>query len=430
MSFTALAISVRWGDRLISSQVLRPGARRVFQLGQSASADVTVPRAGTATFNLGSDGPDVHFTDGVRGQVFRNGDTALAMSDVIHRGLAQEADEGWTLPLGRRDGVVLEFGALKVEAWPTKAPSLAGRMSAALDYCWLNVLLATVLFAVVLVLRFELLVMEGGALEDDETSTPPRSRKWLVVAAKPEAPAPSIKDPSHERAKPEHARAAEGKPKPKPTPVTRGEGGPRAAVPNLRGLLEGLGGQGVLGHGGLSQELTRSLGNVVGVSDGLGGIGLRGTGGGGDLGGPLRIGGLARRFVPGGGPNVPLSRGEAVSPVLDPPPTDVDCTDGCLDRELIRRIVRGHVSQVRYCYEQLLPRMPTLEGRVVVKWHVTPAGRVDTSTVVSSTAQSPALGECLAGRVRTWVFPASKQVGPAGFTVSYPFIFKLASDGR
>jgi len=304
-------------------------------------------------------------------------------------------------------------------------------MSAALDYRWLNVLLATVLFAVVLVLRFELLAMEGGAFDDDGTSSAAVSMKRLVVvAAKPEAPAPSIKDPSQERRKPEHARAAEGKPKPKPTPVTRGEGGPRAAVPNVRGLLDGLGGQGVLGHGGLSEELTKSLGNVVGVSDGLGGIVLRGNGGGGDLGGPLRIGGLARRFVPGGGPNVNLSRGEGVSPVLDPPPTDVECTEGCIDRELIRRIVRGHLSQVRYCYEQLLPRMPTLQGRVMVKWHVTAAGRVDTSTVVSSTAQSPLLGECLAGRVRTWVFPPSKQVGPAGFTVSYPFLFKLASDGK
>lgn len=432
MSSTALAISVRWGDRLISSHVLRPGDRRPFQLGQQANADVTVPRKGSATFVLGSDGPEVHFTDGVRGQVFRNGDTALPMSDAIHKGLAQEGNDGWLLPLGRRDGVVLEFGALEVEAWPTKAPSLAGRMSAALDYQWLNVLLATVLVAVVLVLRFELFAMEGGAYDDEGLSNAAATMQHLkVVAAKPERSTAMATD-THEKLPAKREPAAEGKPKPKPSPVTRGEGGARTpVVPNVRGILAGLGGQGVLGHGGLSEELTKSLGNVVSASsDGLGGMGLRGNGGGGELGGPLRIGGIGPRFQPGGSPNVQLKRGEEVGPYVDPTPEHFGCYDGCIDRELIRRLVRSHLGQIRYCYEQLLPRFPTLEGRVVVKWHVTQAGTVDASEVVSSTAKRAELGECIAGRIRTWVFPSSKQIGPTGFTVSYPFVFKLSGDGK
>lgn len=429
MSSTALAISVRWGDRLIGSHVLRPGDKKPFQLGQQADADVMVPRKGSAQFLLGSEGPEVHFTDGVRGQIFRNGDTALPMSDVIHRGLAQEGDDGWTLPLGKRDGVLLEFGALEVEAWPTKAPSLVGRMGAALDYQWLNVLLATILVATVLVLRFELFAMEGGGYDDELSSAAATMKHLKVVAAKPEKVAAAPSD-AHEKLPAKREPAAEGKPKPRPSPVTRGEGGARTpVVPNVRGLLAGLGGQGVLGHGGLSDELTKSLGNVVSASsDGLGGLALRGNGGGGELGGPLRIGGLGPRFQPGGSPNVTLKKGEGAGPYVEPPPEAIRC-DG-LDRELIRRIVRQHVGQVRYCYEQLLPRYPTLQGRVVVKWHVTPAGTVDASEVVSSTAQRAELGECIAGRVRLWTFPSSREMSKAGVTISYPFLFKLSADGK
>ncbi len=114
--------------------------------------------------------------------------------------------------------------------------------------------------------------------------------------------------------------------------------------------------------------------------------------------------------------------GGALTPEVVPGTAEVR---GALDKELIRRIVREHLGQVKYCYENLLPSNPNLQGRVVVKWHVTGSGLVDASEVTSSTAQTPALGQCLAGRIRTWKFPAAKQA-EAGFVVSYPFVFKLS----
>jgi TonB family protein len=427
MSTTALAISVRWGDRLISSHVLRAHDRRVFSLGSAPGSDVPVPRAGQASFSFGGDGPVVHFTDGVRGQVFRNGDTELPMSDVIHRGLAHEEKEGWTLPLGRRDGVVLEFGNVAVEAWPMKAPLRVGLMNAVWDYRWLNVLMATVMFALLIVLRFELFAMEGADLEDDGVSASAVTlRRVLVTAEKPQKQ-PRVVEQAPEKLPQQQQVAAIGSPKKNPTPMKRGEGGPRAVGPDLHAIFAGLGGQGVMGNGGLAKELTNALGNVVGNSDGLGGIRLRGNGGGGELGGPLRIGGIGLKVgPPGGGPDFSLKKTEGEGPkVFDPPPEITCAAVGCLDKELIRRVVREHLGQVRYCYEQLLPRMPNLSGRVVVKWHVTGDGIVDSSEVVSSTAQTADLGSCLAGRVRTWRFPAAQQA-EAGFAVSYPFVFKLS----
>ncbi|MCA3014748.1 MAG: hypothetical protein INH41_20385 [Myxococcaceae bacterium] len=94
MSSAALAISVRWGDRLIDSRLLRRGAAGSFSLGSAPGADVPVPRAGQAVFHFDARGPRVEFTDGVRGEVLRNGETPLVMSEVIHRGLAVEAGAG------------------------------------------------------------------------------------------------------------------------------------------------------------------------------------------------------------------------------------------------------------------------------------------------------------------------------------------------
>ena len=37
----------------------------------------------------------------------------------------------------------------------------------------------------------------------------------------------------------------------------------------------------------------------------------------------------------------------------------------------------------------------------------------------------PETGQCIAGRIRTWKFPAAKQA-EAGFVISYPFVFKLS----
>jgi TonB family protein len=375
-----------------------------------------MPRAGQASFSFSGGVPLVQFTDGVRGQVFRNGEVELPMSEVIHRGLADEGQHGWKLMLGRRDGVVLEFGNVAVEAWPIPTPLRVGRMNSSWDYRWLNVLMATAMFSLLVVLRFELYAMEGNVDGDDVSAPAIPVRVLRVATAQPQ---------KYRRSNVELAPMRliiQQRPAPKPAGVTRSDGGPRQVGPDIHKLFSELGGKGVLGNGGLSNELTRALSAVVSDSKALRGIGLRGNGGGGDLGSPLRLGGIGLNGgPPGRQPDPSLRKTESVSP----PPPDIDSPEGTIDKELIHRIVREHLGQMRYCYEQLLPRMPNLSGRVTVKWHVTSQGIVDESEVVSSTAQTPELGSCVAGRVRTWRFPPAKQA-TAGFTVTYPFVFKLS----
>jgi hypothetical protein len=43
---------------------------------------------------------------------------------------------------------------------------------------------------------------------------------------------------------------------------------------------------------------------------------------------------------------------------------------GSLDKELIRRIIRRHINEVKFCYERELTRYPDMEGRVMVNFTI------------------------------------------------------------
>lgn len=91
---------------------------------------------------------------------------------------------------------------------------------------------------------------------------------------------------------------------------------------------------------------------------------------------------------------------------------------GCADKELIRRVVRRHVNEVRYCYERALITNPALQGRVGIRFTIDSAGRVERSEASSSTVADPAVGTCIADAVRRFTFPA---LGGGITEVSYPF---------
>ena len=94
---------------------------------------------------------------------------------------------------------------------------------------------------------------------------------------------------------------------------------------------------------------------------------------------------------------------------------------------LVRRIVRQHINEVRYCYEQELPRHPALAGRLLVQFVVAGTGRVMTSFVESSTLADPRVGMCVTEAVRRWEFP--KPEGGGLVQVSYPFQLQPAGGG-
>jgi hypothetical protein len=99
-----------------------------------------------------------------------------------------------------------------------------------------------------------------------------------------------------------------------------------------------------------------------------------------------------------------------------------------LSAELIRRVVRRHINEVRFCYESELVRATDLAGRVEIAFTVEPTGAVTGPSVASSTLSSatspegPAtrVASCIAGAVGRWTFPAPD--GGARVSVTYPFV--------
>ncbi|HXI55388.1 MAG TPA: AgmX/PglI C-terminal domain-containing protein [Polyangia bacterium] len=171
------------------------------------------------------------------------------------------------------------------------------------------------------------------------------------------------------------------------------------------------------------------------ASLGLGGLDVRGTGaraaGEGDgiigPGGPLTSIGPGRRDgVRSFGTGDPIGRLPGHRQQIVTAITDTQfVARGTLDKEIVRRIIRAHLNEVRFCYEQELPRHPTLSGRVVIQFAITPGGQVASSAVQDSTLHLASLEGCMTQAVRRWTFPQPQ--GGGGLTiVSYPFVLSPA----
>lgn len=176
------------------------------------------------------------------------------------------------------------------------------------------------------------------------------------------------------------------------------------------------------------------MGNQIGPNFGFGGLGLRGTGrGGGGTGeGTIGLGNLGTiGHGGGGGSGVGYGRGAgglrgrggARVPKIRPGSAEVK---GSLSKEVIRRVIRQHLNEVRFCYEQQLAIKPDLQGRVAVQFIISATGTVQMSRVASSTLGNAQVENCIVKAVRRWVFPSPEGGGVV--IVTYPFVLQPAGD--
>jgi TonB family protein len=100
---------------------------------------------------------------------------------------------------------------------------------------------------------------------------------------------------------------------------------------------------------------------------------------------------------------------------------------GTLDREIIRRTIRRHINEIRFCYEQELSTHRNLAGRMVVQFSIAGSGQVLASVMQSSTLGNARVENCAVLAVRRWDFP--KPDGGGLVMVSYPFVFAPAGGG-
>ncbi|WP_244923676.1 AgmX/PglI C-terminal domain-containing protein [Enhygromyxa salina] len=149
--------------------------------------------------------------------------------------------------------------------------------------------------------------------------------------------------------------------------------------------------------------------------------------------GPVELACHEHRSAPGLGviqgwlcsePGELIATGATTGVPLDRPPTS-DAggpgteLKGALDRDIISRIVRSHLGDVRNCYNQGLAVDPKLQGRVAINFVITGDGTVGSAVVQDDNLSDAAVGRCIAAAVTTWRFP--KPRGGGNVIVTYPF---------
>ncbi|MFV8753301.1 DUF2330 domain-containing protein [Nannocystaceae bacterium ST9] len=119
-----------------------------------------------------------------------------------------------------------------------------------------------------------------------------------------------------------------------------------------------------------------------------------------------------------------LSNGIGPAPTIRPATPKVGVG---LDRDIVRRIVRAHVNELRACYLTGLASDPKLAGRLAIDFTIDAAGEVEAATLdpVESTMSDASVGACVIKAVGRWRFP--KPIDATSVAVHHPF--ELAPTG-
>ena len=89
--------------------------------------------------------------------------------------------------------------------------------------------------------------------------------------------------------------------------------------------------------------------------------------------------------------------------------------------DVIRRVVRRHMSEITGCYQSAVRRLPTIEGRMVVRFVLGPDGVVMGAMTTEDELGDTQLASCITSAFSRWEFAATGTVA----NVSYPISLRL-----
>ncbi|MGM0556875.1 MAG: AgmX/PglI C-terminal domain-containing protein [Myxococcota bacterium] len=182
----------------------------------------------------------------------------------------------------------------------------------------------------------------------------------------------------------------------------------------------------------VGSDAIHALGNMEGDSagnaKGFGGLGLSGSGrGGGGVSergiGMANVGTAGRGGGGRGGSGYGKGAGDLgdrkskIPQVVPGKPL----VTGSLDKEIIRRVIRKHRREIKFCYEQELQKNKALTGQVTMNFTISATGNVIAAKTKKSSLNNTAVESCMASKIRRWVFPEPKGGGIV--IVNYPFNF-------
>lgn len=251
------------------------------------------------------------------------------------------------------------------------------------------------------------------------------------------------KKPEPEKVKPE----AEAPPKgDTPAPATRKAIRSRVSKMGVLGVLSGRGTAGRMTAGAgisvlqldaeLQQDLERILGEISGITTsasvagtgggaGFGGtepdsslIGIEGQLNDANVSGPIQVSSLGtvsgQPFGSLDGSDTGEASGSLAEEYVAPEQREERST------RTIGRVVAAHTGAIRYAYNRELRKKPSLRGKIVLTFTISPEGDVTECHIKESAMNWPPLENSLVKIVRTWRFP---KIPEGEVTVSYPLVF-------
>lgn len=460
----ALEVMVMWGRSVLHVDHLRPA--RSFWVGESESKTETVdylisPEVlGTQRMPIALvSGGATHlvFPEGATGELVRDGERVVIESISL-----EPCPE---LPCARQ--LVLPAGATvsmhyKGFTFVTKPVRAGKKVAAGLALDWAPLSYAAGVLAMVGVLLGAMYFSPPSVAGLNSDVLDPNSRlaQFIITPSETEAPVPeesTATDGSGEESAPAPGEAGEmgdetaertenrfaipGEADPADVQVSREEMREAAATAGPIGALAALansfnmptspyGADQAVGADDVA-ALGALTGATPGSNFGVGGLGLVGSGRGGNYGqvagliGTGRIGthGNCRGERCTGGSNDGTPGGE-LGPrragVPEAIPRQPVVSTSALSADVIRRVVRRHLGEVRSCYEQGLLSQPDISGTVSVRFVIGPTGSISAATVAGSNLGSTRVDSCVASAVRRWTFPTPEGGGMVA--VTYPFM--------
>jgi hypothetical protein len=451
---------------LAGSLRLREQPLDAYTIGESDAANFKVSGAllqnpaATALVERLDGGYALAFTPAMSGAIELGGQQ-ISLADLVASGRASAREGGYVYPLPSGAKARVEHGDIRFNvSLVNRGAVVAGRGET--DWAFWGYFGGTATIATAFYMLMRSLPDDALALQLDDDRGAPRyaayfhqaDDKPVIEQAEPTPEIVESKEPSGGKA---GARASGtegqmGKTSSRNTNGAYSVKGPKDAIPQIArnydpvaaaqkaGILGIIAAQdshflasptgGAFAVGNADEDLW---GNVVGLhaaeAYGTGGLGLVGSGrgGGGNAGNAIGMGntGLIGHgtgtggtgYGPGNGGGVVgfKDRGPKV-PVVSLPKADIT---GDIDKDLIRRIVRAHINEVRSCYNAGLTRNPSLDGRVTIQFSIVGTGKVASSVVQENTTKDNDVANCIAKAVKRWQFPRVNNGGTA--LVSYPF---------
>ncbi len=398
------------------------------------------------------------FTDQMEGYLEQEDGTKTDLKQMVSEGSAQPAGDvpGYALPVPSAGAVRVRVGANEFEITSVRP----GRtVAASPEREWRTWGYYSISFVGHALLMFLLFAMpsESGSMESDSMVGSNRFGRIARQAVKDQQK--ELEAKQKEEKKPEKVKPSKEKIKTDQKgqgPVderikSKGAGGPPSPIKSSVkvSMARGAGMLGVLGRmsgkalasvfgreSAVSSDAENALaglkGHTTGDAFGLGGLGLGGggRGGGGSGAGGIGLGGWGAGFGGGGGGGggfggggsgggygIGRHRGGKVRVFAG-----TAAVKGSLDKSIIRRVIRRHLNEIRYCYvSRGLATNKKLAGQVKVQFVISQTGRVTSVGVVSSSLNHGPTEACIKAAVRRWKFPK-----PEGgiVVVKYPFNFK------